>query len=663
MNTSPKNSAARLLRSASLLPAIGAGVALHAAEAAPAETKPELAQSAPASAKSAAGSKTERMEKVVVASRREENLADVSPSVSVVTRDEIEARRLLTVGEALQSMPGTFVANASAPQGSNLSLFTRGTESNHTAVLLDGRRLSPGLDNSQELARYTLSGLESVEMQRGATSTLYGANALGGVVNMRTRDTLALASPTGFAEAEAGSFSSARAAISAAGAGALADKEGARRDVGASVSGNLGYTDGTRDNEDFRGNNAVGRIEYSPVKAVVFETLGQVHDQEYGIPMSFGTPSPLQRQKASGWLLSPGVRFDNGDDFSGHVFYSRSESTLFNTNPTAWGPNLSDLYTALDEVSVQVDYKPARWVVFSTGYSYDRTEFARTSTFGNNALAWESHSAWERVTLTSRDKATRLGAGVRRQWFDDFRDKTTGEAFASHKFEETGTSLHAKVAGAYATPTAQDYFWTPPAGELKPEQVRSWEGGARQVFLRKSAPLELGVVYFENNMSDLIAAHEVPPGSWNYQAFNIAEAKSRGVELTAEWRPVTELKVYANATLQDARAVSDDIPNNVRSGDKLARRPDYVTTFGVEVYPVESLTLGVSGTGVMRREDTGHRDMGDYFVARAYGSWRFTRHFEVFGRVENIFDENYDASGIGYDGLPLAAYAGLRARF
>ena len=297
-----------------------------------------------------------------------------------------------TLAEALQTSPGVFLANSTAPQGSNVSLFTRGTESNHTSVLLDGRRLNPGMDGSSEIARYSLSGLDSVQFSRGATSTLYGANALGGVVDMRTVNTLALVQPTGYAEAEAGSFSSARAAVSVAGAGALSDKEGARRDVGASVSGNLGYTDGTRDNEDFRGNNALGRVEYSPVKAVVFETLAQIHDRDYGVSTSAGAATPEHRMRASGWLVSPGVRFDNDDDLAGHVFYSRAESTLFDTNPTAWGPNVSNLGTDMDEVSVQVDYKPARWVVFSSGYSYERTAFDRTSTYGNNAIAWESHA-------------------------------------------------------------------------------------------------------------------------------------------------------------------------------------------------------------------------------------------------------------------------------
>ena len=668
MNTSPKNSAVRLLRAAALLPALGV-CALNAAEA----SAPVQPQPAGAPAEGVAADQLEKV--VVVASRRAEKISDVSPSVSVVSREEIETRQLRTLADALQTTPGVFLANSTAPQGSNVSLFTRGTESNHTSVLLDGRRLNPGMDGSSEIARYSLSGLDSVQFSRGATSTLYGANALGGVVDMRTVNTLALVQPTGYAEAEAGSFSSARAAVSVAGSGALSDKEGARRDVGASVSGNLGYTDGTRDNEDFRGNNALGRVEYSPVKAVVFETLAQIHDRDYGVSTSAGAATPEHRMRASGWLVSPGVRFDNDDDLAGHVFYSRAESTLFDTNPTAWGPNVSNLGTDMDEVSVQVDYKPARWVVFSSGYSYERTAFDRTSTYGNNAIAWESHAVWERVTLTSRDKATQLGAGVRRQFFDDFTDKTTGEVFGSHKVEATGTSVHAKVASAYATPTAQDYFWNPPLGELRPESVDSWEIGAKQALLQKTSPLTLGAVYFENRTTDLISTGLVAdpdgiPGTWDevYGNFNMSKARARGVELSAEWQPVRELKLYANGTIQDARVGEDSAPGapawaSFSKGDKLARRPDYVTTFGIEVYPVESLTLGVSGTGVMRREDTGHRDMGDYFVARAYGSWRFTRHFEVFGRVENIFDENYDASGIGYDGLPLAAYAGLRARF
>ena len=55
--------------------------------------------------------------------------------------------------------------------------------------------------------------------------------------------------------------------------------------------------------------------------------------------------------------------------------------------------------------------------------------------------------------------------------------------------------------------------------------------------------------------------------------------------------------------------------------------------------------------------------MGDAFVARAYANWRFMPHAEVFARVENLFDEKYDASNVGYPGMPLAAYGGMRFSF
>lgn len=670
MNPSSRNSAARFLRAAALLPALCA-CSLSAAENVPATgpaktvppsgaAVPETATPAPSAAKEP-GSSEKIGKLVVVASRRTESLSEVSPSVSVVSKDEIETRQLASLSDALTYSPGVIVATSGAP-GGNQSVFTRGTNSNMTAVLLDGRRVSPGFSNNAEIERFSLSGLESVEFLRGASSTLYGANALGGVIDMRTGDTLALRRNEGSLSAEFGSFG--HSAVTAQAAGNTDTLEGALvKGLGASVSYTQSETDNKRVNSDFSRNNLLQKTEYRISDSLSAELLNQYYETKSGAPGTVGPfASTTQRVDRNGWMTSPGLKFDNRDGARASLFYARSFSRLDSYGSAFGAPTRSEI--DMQEVTARAEFDLSRNAIATVGYSYEDTDFDRENRTTGAELPgspkWESHSPWGRVELFSKDRAARLGAGARYQHFDAFDDAVTGETFGSYKFRETGTLLSAKVATAYAAPSAA-YYQNAPLTELKPEETLSWEAGVRQELFQKSAPTEIGAVYFENRMDNIIASRDT--GGSVYRAFNALEARARGVELFAEVRPAKQVKLFANATIQDARYTEDQPAYFIAAGDKLLRRPDYMTTFGLELYPVEDVTLGVSGTGVMGREDFGHVDQGDYFVARAYGSWRFVENAELFGRVENVFDERYDPAGIGYPALPLAVYAGIRARF
>ena len=123
-------------------------------------------------------------ETVVIETRQAAPLADASPSVSRLDVTAATESGLTTLTSLLGGAPGVYATEQSG-EGSVGSLFLRGTNSTQTAVLLDGRRLPQGFSNSYEIGRYRIFGLSSVEILRGPSSSLYGANALGGVIDLR----------------------------------------------------------------------------------------------------------------------------------------------------------------------------------------------------------------------------------------------------------------------------------------------------------------------------------------------------------------------------------------------------------------------------------------------------------------------------------------------
>ena len=128
-------------------------------------------------------------ETVVIETRQAKPLAEASPSVSRLDVAAATDSGQTTMTSLLGGAPGVFAAEQSG-EGSVGSLFLRGTNSTQTAVLLDGRRLPQGFSNSYEIGRYRIFGLASVEVLRGPSSTLYGANALGGVIDLRQQSPL-----------------------------------------------------------------------------------------------------------------------------------------------------------------------------------------------------------------------------------------------------------------------------------------------------------------------------------------------------------------------------------------------------------------------------------------------------------------------------------------
>ena len=136
-----------------------------------------------------AESKTTPLKEVVVTASRIETATDkVAHAITVVSQEEIQKNQYRNVIEALRSVPGVDVVQ-SGPLGGNASAFLRGANSEHTLVLLDGIEMNnPATTNRAfNLANLTLDNVERIEVLRGPQSTLYGSDALGGVINIITK--------------------------------------------------------------------------------------------------------------------------------------------------------------------------------------------------------------------------------------------------------------------------------------------------------------------------------------------------------------------------------------------------------------------------------------------------------------------------------------------
>jgi vitamin B12 transporter len=596
-------------------------------------------------------------ETVVIETRQSAPLAEASPSVSRLDVTAATESGQTTLTSLLGGAPGVYASEQSG-EGSVGSLFLRGTNSTQTAVLLDGRRLPQGFSNSYEIGRYRIFGLSSVEILRGPSSSLYGANALGGVIDLRQQSPLsAKAGSTLVAEGGSygrGSLGLAFLTNNAVGAQAATS--------GTAVSVSASHDDGWRPNGDRDALSTYLKHEWRLSPNLVFDLVGSADHGRAGLPGQDigGAGSLTDWERDSGWLLSPGLRFQDANT-EATVFWSRAGSAI--SSVTA--PYANRYLLDRDELTAFVDRKVRPDLTLGLGLSYERTTFEQFDVAASS-LTWadthESLGVWTRADwqVTSVD---RVRASVREDRFTDFAGKTTGEVSYSHRLTKE-LLAHAKVGTAYRAPAANDLAYGTHLGlPLRPESNTGTEIGLRHENAVPGA-LSWTLVAFRNDLTDLIDYNPI-----SYQTYNIAKARTQGVEAGVETRPAKGLRVFGTTTWLDSEIRSTDYYLGTGlAGDKLLRRPTLTLTLGVEVIPNDDWTFGVSAAHLRGRVDfdwNAYSRVGlpDATYVRVWLRRILADGTELSLRIENLFGEDAPPAALGFGAQPRSAYVGLTRRF
>ncbi|MGM0585701.1 MAG: TonB-dependent receptor plug domain-containing protein, partial [Pseudomonadota bacterium] len=561
---------------------------------------------------------------------------------SIVTREELEARQIVRVSDALRALPGVSVTRTGAP-GGVARVRLRGAEENHTLVLIDGVEAASTGDGAYNFAGLLAADVERIEVLRGPQSALYGANALGGVVSITTRGAERQGLMVG-GSVEAGTEPSGSAHLYMRGR----DKRGA-----FSLSVARRESAGFDARPDVPGDDADGERNLTVnAKAEVFAsdalTLGgqfRLTDRFAEFDDSF---SADPGQDSTEMLAGLHARFERGrfrhearasmmsvdDRFLPGSFEQESERAEVSLRSTVAldAPELAEadhLVTLLAE--------------------HARESYETPSIDNSRALSGFA-AEYRGVFLES----VSLQASARHELNDRFEDATTWSLAVAWTPEGTGTRLHASAGEAVVNPTfiEQFGFGTIYVGnpDLEPEESLGWDAGVEQTFWDGRAVVD--VTYFRQNLeNEIVSSFAGPPSNIE------GESERQGVEVTAELRPMERLTLGLDYTWLEASG-----------GDGLAeiRRPEHQAR--------GSATLGfgggrgqvtVSGRYVAGATDLSGGDrvkLEDHFVADVAASWRVSDRVEVFGRVENAFDADYQEVE-GYATRGMTAFAGLRASF
>ena len=620
---------------------------------------------------------------VVSAAQIDQPLSRTPDSVTVISGAEVEAKQQYTLGAALRSVPGLTLQQSGGP-GTLTSLFTRGGESDYTLVLVDGVRVN-AFGGGLDLSQVPLQDVERIEVLRGSQSALYGADAIGGVIQIITRGG---GDPRAQAHVETGSRDMRRVALSTT---------GEARSVRWQLGGNHVADDGAVANDDAEHTQASGSIGWRHDRngADVQGSLLYV-DTERGSPGPYGS-DPANRftsidtvSRGTTKRIGGGARwvqpwFGSASRIRQRVEIDSADYDL--TFASRFGTSQSE--TRRSHLRVQTDVAASAALGLSGGIEWLGEQGGSTFIIAGAAgaipvkrgvLGVFGEGRW-----TAGDRAT-ITAGVRGERIS--RDALPGDPLAFQPRpdfpEETITSVNPKIAASFAVhehtrvrgsfgtgirpPDAFEIAFTDNSG-LKPERSRSGEIGVTQRLA--GAAVQLDATAFFNHYTDLIiSVGRSFSGISRYRTDNISNARARGAELGAAWRFMPAFDVRTAYTFLDSEilavrgSTAAQAPYTV--GDALLRRPRHSGSIDAAwTHARGSVFAQMQVRGDTLDADPSFGPTGGLFTNTGHtvlnigASWRPLKAIEVFARALNLFDREYEEV-FGYPAPGRTAYVGAR---
>ena len=634
---------------------------------------------------------------VVSASQVEVPLTEVTSSVTVIDRAEIETRQLHSVADALRTVPGMAVV-ATGGLGAVTSVFPRGGESNYTLVLIDGVPAN-SFGGDFDFGHLSTANVERIEVVRGPQSALFGSNAIGAVVRITSRRG---GPPSAAFTFEGGRFGTSR--LSASTAGSHQEFEwGASYDqlLSDGMNGELLDNGLTVENDDYTRRTGGGSAGWRRGGSWVRGDLHHTEDER-------GFPGPFGSDPAGSYggieLVSRG---DNTRTVGGVAFFTPLSQRIGLRGQTGFNRYDSDFASSFGPSSAfsrrwnggaQLDAAVGHGLDVSAGIdllgeragsTFIRGAASQEIPVERSAAGYFAEGRWnsnERVFITAGLRVD----DIRRDQLEESPDRFSPRPVLP---KDTVVSVNPRIAGAWIVrSTGADYTKIrgaagtgirPPDGfelaftdnpELKPERSRSAEVGVDQTFAGGHAVAEATV--FTNHYDDLIVAVGSFSGSSRYQTDNISNARATGLELALtlrgrvmQWGGL-DLAGRIGYTALDTEVLAvdqdDAAPPPFEVGQALLRRPAH-SFFADASVTSGRVTAFVRGNGRTTTLDV-EPSMGTFgglFDAPGYNAWstgatvRAAKYLDVYARLENIFNRTYEEA-FGFPALGRRFTAGLR---
>jgi vitamin B12 transporter len=598
---------------------------------------------------------------VVTATRIPTPESEIASSMTVITADDVAAKQSPTLPDLLKDAPGLNLVQSGGP-GAQTSIFMRGTNPNHTKVLVDGIDVSDpsSPQDAFDFSQFLTQDIQTIEILRGPQSGLYGSDAIGGVINIITRNGQG---PTQFtATAQGGSFDTFNQTAGVSGS-SRAFHYAASLEHFHSGSTPVTPLDllspGEPRNNDYYDNlTGSTKLGFDVTEHFDLGLVARYTNSHLRLtgddPFTFPSAPEAQQSAANARQLYTRatahlLTFDGTLEQTLGVAYSHVDTSEF--TPAADGP---PSYFGGERLKIDwqgnIKLAPAQTLVLGAEHERDEMRSPVSADLSIDSGYTELQSGFGDAFFDT--------LSVRYDKNDRFGEKVTYRVAPVYVIKETGSRLKASLGSGFKAPTLDELFHDYPALDffanpnLKPETSLGYDLGFEQTLA--AARVSFGATYFHNNIRNLIN------GNADFTSYaNVGRARTDGVESFLSYQPLKVLTLRLDYTYTEA---SDEILNQ-----ELLRRPKHKGSLNVLWQATTRLSLDTRILSVGSWVD-GNRDFSiprltapGYTTVDGAANYDINSNLALLARVSNLFNRRFE-SPIGFQQPGIGAYAGIKLR-
>lgn len=632
----------------------------------------------------------ETKEVVISATKTPVPVTQLTSAVEVITGEELQRRQVKTVMDALRLSQGLTVFSDGGP-GTSSSVRIRGSNADQVLVVIDGAIMNSATLGNFNFANLTTDNIERIEVLRGAQSMLWGADAMGGVINITTKK--GVGSPSASAFFEYGSFSSIREGGQASGKKGPVDFSAAISRWDYTGFSAVNYRRGASERDGYhnwQASTKVGiELPYEGRLDLNFRFLQGKSNFDGGFGGGFdilGAYSRSQQYVYSAAYQQPITKWwtqvltlsrQNENLRSSPGTSARDLVTAFVFNPLdpQFNPE-SQINTVANRIEWQHNFQLGKPLLLTAGYQYREQQgenFNLTTgvTDVNNHII-SSHAGFAQGQLNLWDRVFAT-AGVRQDDYNVFGNATTYRATAGYLHQETGTKLRGSYATGFRAPTINQLFF-PVLGNpnLKPEKSQSMDIGVDQYLLDNRLTISGG--FFWNHYRDMILFQQNLPVCGpdtvfgdplgNLCAQNVGQVSTKGWEASVKYAVVKDVVFVKSLDVQAqyTNTLTRNFDDN--PGNRVPRMPVDQWSMIISYKPIDPLRINLEGRYVGSRfNDAANRQsMPAFDVWNISASYNVTNRVQTYVRLDNIFNEKYEE--VLLFGTPVRSiFVGLRVNY
>jgi vitamin B12 transporter len=607
----------------------------------------------------AAAQETKQVDPVVVTATTVETLVEqLGVALSVIPGEDFKTYQYSTIDDAFRNIPGVTVTQGGG-YGKLSTLSIRGANANQVLILVDGVRVSSPTLGQTDLSDISPDLIERIEVIRGGQSTLYGADAIGGVVNIITKKGTGPFAAT--LENMGGNYDTLRNRLSIGGTYKI---------FNYSLSGSHLESNGQFQNDGANINAVSGRIGVSLPFDSSLSFVYRYNKTDTGVPVKsvFPPPQPIvpiinpnAKQQTETTVMSLEGKTRPVEWWESRARISRYTSNQGFQDPVDPGFDFDVPFRS----QVDIERREAEWLnsFFIGPWSTSTVGFGYRHEEGDNKGVFRAarHVPWvmfeQQLRFFNRLFIT---GGFRIEDDSVFGQATTGQGSVAYVIKETGTRLRGSAGTGFRAPTFNDLFF-PDFGNpnLQPERSQTWDVGVDQSLWQNRVRLK--VSYFATHFTDAITCCVVLPTAPFGGPVNAGKARSKGVESSAE------VDLLPNLVASFAYTYTDT--DNLSTNRPLARIPRQSGSAGLTWEPITRLSLFTQVYVVGSQFDSygdvynsGHTRVDAGGTYRLLNQLGWLQRLELVARAQNILNEKY-AEVRGFPALGANFLIGLRAGF